>query len=162
MINIETYNLAVQNYSDALYRFIYKSTKDYDLSKDITQDAFTKLWIKKEEVEPEKVKSWLYTTAHNLLLNDIRRKNVIIAHAGNYRQNEITLAPDLQLKDLIDQALQQLPQIQKSVLLLRDLEGYAYDEIGEILELSESQVKVYLFRARVKIKELLKNKLVLS
>jgi RNA polymerase sigma-70 factor (ECF subfamily) len=49
-----------------------------------------------------------------------------------------------------------LPPIQKSIILLRDLEGYSYEEIGDILQLSSSQVKVYLFRARNKIKKQLK------
>ena len=62
-----------------------------------------------------------------------------------------------ELKELIDKSLDQLPELQKSIILLRDLEGYDYKEIGEILDLSESQVKVYLFRGRQKIKETLKN-----
>jgi RNA polymerase sigma-70 factor (ECF subfamily) len=59
-------------------------------------------------------------------------------------------------KQVVDRALSILPPIQKSIILLRDLEGYTYDEIGEILALSPSQVKVYLFRARNKIKKQLK------
>ena len=59
-------------------------------------------------------------------------------------------------KQLIDRAVNILPPIQKSIILLRDLEGYSYEEIGSILELSDSQVKVYLFRARNKIKKQLK------
>lgn len=55
---------------------------------------------------------------------------------------------DYDLKDALDHALNQLPQIQKSVVLLRDYEGYSYEEIGQLANLSESQVKVYLFRAR--------------
>jgi RNA polymerase sigma-70 factor (ECF subfamily) len=57
---------------------------------------------------------------------------------------------------VVDRALSILPPIQKSVVLLRDLEGYSYEEIGDILQLSPSQVKVYLFRARNKIKKQLK------
>ena len=57
---------------------------------------------------------------------------------------------------VVERAVSILPPIQKSIILLRDLEGYSYDEIGEILDLSPSQVKVYLFRARTKIKKQLK------
>jgi RNA polymerase sigma-70 factor (ECF subfamily) len=56
----------------------------------------------------------------------------------------------------VNRAVAILPPVQKSVILLRDLEGYSYEEIGKILELSDSQVKVYLFRARNKIKKQLK------
>lgn len=57
---------------------------------------------------------------------------------------------------LVDRAVSILPPVQRSIILLRDLEGYTYEEIGEILTLSPSQVKVYLFRARNKIKKQLK------
>jgi len=56
------------------------------------------------------------------------------------------------LKEILDKTLDALPHLQKSIILLRDLEGYNYQEIGEMLELTESQVKVYLFRGRQKIK----------
>jgi len=62
-----------------------------------------------------------------------------------------------EMKEIIEKCLAQLPPVQKSIILLRDLEGYNYKEIGEILELSEAQVKVYLFRARNKIKKQLKD-----
>ncbi len=65
--------------------------------------------------------------------------------------------PNLALQDLLEKSLLQLSDVQRSILLLRDLEGYAYDEIGEILGLNEAQVKVYLFRARLKVKEQLKD-----
>lgn len=68
----------------------------------------------------------------------------------------------MELKEVVDHCLELLPPIQKSVLLLRDLEGYDYAEIGKILNLSESQVKVYLFRARTKIKNHLKDLSVLA
>ncbi len=66
-----------------------------------------------------------------------------------------------ELQDLLEVALSTLSTTQKSILLLRDSEGYDYKEIGEILKLNESQVKVYLFRARKKIKKYLKDLTVL-
>jgi RNA polymerase sigma-70 factor (ECF subfamily) len=68
----------------------------------------------------------------------------------------------IELKEIVDNALELLTPIQRSVILLRDLEGYDYAEIGQILNLNESQVKVYLFRARQKIKNHLKDLTVLS
>ena len=56
------------------------------------------------------------------------------------------------LKEVLDAALERLPEIQKSVILLRDYEGYSYEEIGEITDLNESQVKVYIYRARIFLK----------
>jgi RNA polymerase sigma-70 factor (ECF subfamily) len=57
------------------------------------------------------------------------------------------------LKEVLRDALDKLPEIQKSVIMLRDYEGYDYKEIGEITNLSESQVKVYIYRGRVALKE---------
>ena len=62
---------------------------------------------------------------------------------------------NLDLQTQLDEALDQLPEIQLTVVLLRDYEGYAYDEIGEITNLTESQVKVYIFRARKRLQEIL-------
>jgi RNA polymerase sigma-70 factor (ECF subfamily) len=59
------------------------------------------------------------------------------------------------LKEVLNEAVNQLPEIQRSVLLLRDYEGYSYKEIGEITDLNESQVKVYIYRARIFMKNYL-------
>jgi RNA polymerase sigma-70 factor (ECF subfamily) len=59
-------------------------------------------------------------------------------------------------KQVIDLMVASLPPLQKSILLLRDLEGYTYEEIGDLLAIPPAQVKVYLFRARLKIKKQLK------
>lgn len=65
--------------------------------------------------------------------------------------------PNHDLKEVIEDCLAGLPEIQKSILMLRDYEGYDYKEIGEILDLNESQVKVYLFRARNKMQAIIKD-----
>lgn len=56
------------------------------------------------------------------------------------------------LKEVLNEALNKLPEVQRSVVMLRDYEGYSYEEIGNIMELNESQVKVYIFRARTFLK----------
>ena len=69
---------------------------------------------------------------------------------------------EFELKEIIDKALNELPEQHKTILLLRDYEGYNYKEIGEIMKLNESQVKVYLFRARKKVKEQIKDLTILK
>jgi RNA polymerase sigma-70 factor (ECF subfamily) len=71
-------------------------------------------------------------------------------------ENTATATSSFESKQVVDRIVSILPPIQKSIILMRDLEGYSYDEIGDMLELSPSQVKVYLFRARMKIKKQLK------
>ena len=71
------------------------------------------------------------------------------------KERNQTPIKNMDLQSQLNDALDQLPDIQRTVVLLRDYEGYAYDEIGEITDLSESQVKVYIFRARKRLQEIL-------
>ena len=151
------FNIVVNEHSNKLYGYALKFLRSTEDAKDIVQDVFEKLWINREKVEVEKVKSWMFTTAHNTMLNLINKKQRT-QFPGNDKlpdncRNEFNL---FESKQLVDRAVNILPPIQKSIILLRDLEGYSYEEIGEILHLSDSQVKVYLFRARNKIKKQLK------
>ena len=61
------------------------------------------------------------------------------------------------LKQVVNEAVSKLPEVQKSVIMLRDYEGYSYEEIGNITGLNESQVKVYIYRARTFLKEYIGN-----
>lgn len=142
--------------SHRLFGFVFKSLGDEEDANDIVQDAFMKLWQHHEKVEPEKAKSWLFTTAYNALINFAKKRGRTARMAEGF---EIGYESKnrFELQEIIDNALKTLPQQQKDILLLRDLEGYNYQEIGEILNLTESQVKVYLFRARKKMKEQIKD-----
>ena len=149
--------MTVKEHSHKLYRFMLKSMNDKDEANDLVQDAFMKLWEHREAVEFTKAKAWLFTTAYNAMINRIK-KSQRTESINNTSVNEpYTSDSSFELRQLINNSLEQLPEIQKSIVLLRDLEGYNYDEIGEILNLNESQVKVYLFRARKKLQEILKN-----
>jgi len=150
-LTLDEYNFSVKSYADGLYRFMLKFT-DAETAKDIVQDCFEKLWLKKETVEGAKVKSYLFTAAYNTMI-DKKRKGKRIDYTDQAPTNhsyEIQLGTDLQ--EILHNAINTLPEIQKTVVILRDYEGYSYEEIGEITGLTESQVKVYIFRARVSLK----------
>jgi RNA polymerase sigma-70 factor (ECF subfamily) len=142
----------VDSYSDSLYRFILKHIKDVDVAKDIVQDTYEKVWRKVNDVESTNAKSYLFTTAHHTLVDYTRKAK----KQGDYNEvAENTLQHSKHysdLKEILNSALDKLPEIQKSVILLRDYEGYDYIEIGKITNLTESQVKVYIFRARAFLK----------
>lgn len=100
----------------------------------------------------------MFTTAHNAMINFATRKGRVkltdeMAEFDSSGKSQTSL---FESQQVVDRAVSILPPIQKSVILLRDLEGYSYKEIADILNLSDSQVKVYLFRARKKIKKQLK------
>ncbi len=156
------YNIAVKTLSHRLFGYVFKSLRDREDSNDIVQDSFMKLWENKHKVDPAKAKAWLFTTAHNALINFVKKRgrSTSLDALNIDRGKEDKHA--FELKDIIDMALSKLPEQQKTIVLLRDYEGYNYSEIGKILKLNESQVKVYLFRARKKIKEQIKDLTILK
>ncbi len=154
-MTVEEYNKSVDLYADGIYRFALKTLKDQDKAKDTVQDTFEKLWVKHSEVSFEKVKSYLFTTAYHASIDSIRKEK----KKGEYESSGIFETSSSEqysdVNEVLNRAVDQLPEIQKSVLLLRDYEGYSYEEIGEMTGLNESQVKVYIFRARLFLKNYL-------
>jgi RNA polymerase sigma-70 factor (ECF subfamily) len=142
------YNKCVDKFADGIYRFVLKNLGQEEPARDVVQDTYEKLWIRAGTVSYEKAKSYLFTTAYRTMIDRIRKEKRLTgleevdfqehAHASQYSG----------LKDALDEALSRLPDIQRSVILLRDYEGYSYKEIGEITGLNESQVKVYIYRGR--------------
>ena len=134
-----------------------KFLRNSEDAQDIVQDVFEKLWINRKKVEAEKAKAWMFTTAHNAMINFVMKKQRMILPGDDLIPETAKMERSVfESSQVVDRAVSILPPVQKSIILLRDLEGYTYDEIGDILELSPSQVKVYLFRARNKIKKQLK------
>ncbi|MBC7382498.1 MAG: RNA polymerase sigma factor [Bacteroidia bacterium] len=146
------YNTCVDYYADSLYRFVLKNIRDKDMAHDVVQDTFEKVWLKVENVEVEKAKSYLFTTGYHTMIDKIRKEKhstMLEDHHEDLVQTENNYSD---LKSILDMALNTLTEIQRSVVLLRDYEGYSYEEIGEITGLNESQVKVYIYRARLALK----------
>lgn len=142
------YNNCVDLHSDSIYRFILKQIGNTDKAHDIVQEAFIRLWKKVSTVNAEKAKSYLFTTAYHCLVDHVRADKRITTLREFNQGGDVSYNSFSDLKEIINEAVDKLPDIQKSVVLLRDYEGYTYKEIGEILNLTESQVKVYIFRAR--------------
>jgi RNA polymerase sigma-70 factor (ECF subfamily) len=152
-MTINEYNQCVDEFSDGIYRFLLKNIRDADIAHDLVQDSFMKLWIKRKEVNFKKSKSYLFSTAYHTMIDFIRKHERITKLDGHELQNASTEDTYSDLKEILDFAVQQLPDIQRSVVLLRDYEGYSYKEIGEITGLNEAQVKVYIYRARLFLKK---------
>ena len=151
-MTVEEYNKSVDLFSDGIYRFILKNIKDEDNAKDIVQDTYEKLWVRSSEVSFEKVKSYLFSTAYHTMIDKIRKEKRMVN--SDYIEESSYLHTDsyTDLNEVLNEAINRLPEIQRSVILLRDYEGYSYQEIAEITNLSESQVKVYIYRGRMALK----------
>lgn len=150
----QQYNHCVDTYSDGLYRFALKNMKNTDDAMEVVQNTFEKLWIKKADVDFDRVKSYIYTVAYHNMVDIWREAKRVTEITPEMENNNIESRSSeyFGLKKILDKALQQLPEIQRTVITLRDYEGYSYTEIGEITNLNESQVKVYIFRARQTLK----------
>lgn len=156
-MNAREYNIAVENYADNIYRFALKHLRNEMSAKDIVQETFLKVWEKHETVENEKIKSYLFTTAYHAIVDFVKKekRSGDIEKIGFEKASTDSadfLANQSDLKRALDKALNSLPEIQKTVVLLRDYEAYSYEEIANITDLTESQVKVYIFRARQSLK----------
>jgi RNA polymerase sigma factor (sigma-70 family) len=152
-MTVNDYNRCVNQHADAVYRFLLKNIRDKEKARDLVQDSFEKLWINVEQVSAEKAKSYLFTTAYHKLIDqtrvDKRMADWETVNMSEYSHSE-------QYSDVMEklgQGVARLPADQRSVILLRDYEGYSYKEISEMTGLSEAQVKVYIYRARVFLKE---------
>ena len=154
-MTVSEYNTCVDKHSDGVYRFILKNIKDSDKAKDIVQESFVRLWDRVANINNEKAKSYLYTIAYHCFIDTVRKekRNVSMEEMSINSHAEMNTFSDH--KEIINEAVDKLPEIQRSVVLLRDYEGYSYKEIGEITRLTEAQVKVYIYRARIFLKKYL-------
>lgn len=149
----EEYNKCVDDFSDGVYRFVLHNMRDEDKAKDVVQDSFVKMWEKVADIDYKKGRSYLFTTAYHTMIDTIRREKKMTSFDDIEYSQAAGSKEFLGLKEIVRDAVNKLPEIQRSVVLLRDYEGYSYEEIGEITGLNESQVKVYIYRARLFLKE---------
>ncbi len=139
------YNVCVDQYADGLYRFALRLVESEVLAQDVVQDAFVRLWEKRHEVDGAKAKSYLFTSVYHASVDVIRRRRPTEDVAACSESYE-TLNHDV--REVLNRGMALLPEVQRTAIMLRDYEGYSYAEIGEIAHLSETQVKVYIHRAR--------------
>ena len=149
------YNECVNTYADNVYRFIVKNLRHEEDARDVVQTAFEKMWRNRNEVDAQRSKSYLFTVAYHQMIDHIRKVKRIHLKEEFSEESKVQDKPANNLKKVLEEALGRLGETQRSLVLLKDYEGYSYEEIGKITGLSESQVKVYLHRARVQLKEYL-------
>lgn len=149
----KNYNECVTLYADNVFRFIVKNLKHEEDARDIVQTTFEKLWKHRSTVEFEKSKAFLFTIAYNQMIDHIRKNKRINLKATFSEETKVVYQTTNDAKKVLMNALNKLNETQRSLVMLKDYEGYSYEEIGEIMNLNASQVKVYLHRARLTLRE---------
>lgn len=149
------YNQCVNQYADNVYRFIVKNLRHEEDARDVVQTAFEKMWMNRNDVDYSKCKSYLFTVAYHQMIDHLRKVKRVTLKDDFPEETHITDRPAHNTKKILEAALARLNETQRSLVLLKDYEGYSYEEIGKITGLTESQVKVYLHRARIQLKNYL-------
>lgn len=144
------YNECVNLYADNVYRFILKNLRNPEDARDVVQSAFEKMWRNRDNVVPDKSKSYLFTIAYNQMIDHIRKvKRMSLQDEFSETCLGVNQQHSKNVYKTLHDALNRLNETQRSLVMLKDYEGYSYEEIGKITGLNESQVKVYLHRARI-------------
>jgi RNA polymerase sigma factor (SigM family) len=158
-----------KQHARTLYFYLLKLSGSPQLAEDLTQETFVRATISLHEYEGEEARAWLFKVARNAYLDEWRkqkrRKSTPVLSlftskeemVSPYGLPEETLLIKEQYKQLED-LLYFLPEQYRSILYLREYEGFSYQEIMEALQLTEEQVKVTLYRSRKRLANLAKQK----
>ena len=151
------YRQWVKEYQDQAWSLARFLLKDAQEAEDATQDAFVKLWHNQDKIDPEKVKPWLMKVTRNGCLDRLRRRRENVEFNESYMAGEASgPMQDVSANELggwLKRAIEGLKEPYRSLVILRDVQQNSYEEVAGMLELSLSQVKVYLHRARKELRE---------
>jgi len=144
---------------DKVFRLAKRLLISIDEAEDATQELFLKLWKNKNKlVEYRNVEAFAMTMTKNYCLDQLKAKrsnNLKLVHS-NYKDNNISLEKSIELKDCVSRVhklIEALPEKQKIIIQLRDIENFEFEEIGKILDLQPTAVRVSLSRARKTIRK---------
>jgi RNA polymerase sigma-70 factor (ECF subfamily) len=151
-------------FKDKVYRLAKRLLVSKEEAEDATQEILIRLWNNNEKIEDYKnVEAYSMTMTKNLCLDRLKSKqaqNLKIVHS-NYQDHNVSLQKQVELNDSVDwvsKIMEELPEQQKIIVQLRDIEEYDFDEIAKVLEMNETAVRVALSRARKTIREKLTKK----
>lgn len=155
-MTVKEYNQCVRRFGDDLYRFALRYCTINVAAEDAVQDVFVALWSVRGNIDAKTAKGWLIRVLYRHLIDEHRHeqtmRRAITDTDEEYRQHD-----SFEIRDAMSRALSELPEQQRALVLLRDLEGYDYAEMANLTGLSEQQVGVYLWRARKTLKKLLED-----
>lgn len=160
-MNLEAFQNRILPTKNKLFRFALKFLGNEEDAKDIVQEVFIRIWNGRDQMhEVQNWEAWCMRITKNLSLDRIRsltrKQTQPIENVFHVQHESLSPHESTELKESmirIDQFIAALPEKQRQIIHLRDVEGYSYNEICEILELDMNQVKVNLFRARNAVRE---------
>lgn len=155
------YQQWVSEYQDQVWSLARYLLKDNAEAEDVTQEAFTRLWRDRSKVAKQPVRPWLLKVTRNLCLDRHRRQRPEVEYSDHIQQGQNSPEPDQPLADYqraelgrsLAQAVADLGEPYRSLVVLHDIHQHSYEEVAIVTELSLDQVKVYLFRARRKLRQ---------
>lgn len=170
---IEAYEILVKRYKDPLMNFVFRFVGDKDASTDIVQDTMIKFYLNKDSYKSfAKFSTWIYTIAGNLAKNELKRRkrrNIISLSSSDEEDSKVVQIEDKSFIEpdrvadsnmkskIIEKALSKVKDVYKEVVVLRDIQGFSYEEIAEITNLSIGTVKSRINRGRTQLQKLLQN-----
>ncbi len=171
--NTQGFNELIARYQKPLFHFILRIVRDQDEARDVLQETFVRFYRSLPKLQEDRnLKSWLYQTANNLSIDWLRKRKpdrvfavdhqdpsflAIVDHSEAERPDTpVQQYQKKQIQETVLQAIEQLPQKQRTMMTLRSCKGLSIKEIAEIMECSEKTVGTTLFNARKKLMKLLK------
>ena len=164
-MSLEAFESRVLPVKDKLFRFALRMLKDEEEAKDVVQEVLIRIWDRRNDLDSvENIEAWCMRITRNLSIDRLKSKHMsktsTLKEDFDIVEKQKSPLEKLEMGDLISRIkkfIENLPDKQKRIIQLRDIEGFSYKEIGEILEIDINQVKVNLFRARKSVKENLLN-----
>lgn len=144
---------------DKMFRLAHRITLSQEEAEDVVQDTMERLWRERDNFSLiNSIEAWTLHLVRNLSLDRLKRsgRNTVALDAERDAAPVAGTDQQVEMEEkmrIVREAMDRLPEIQRSIMQLRDIEGKTYTEIAEILQISESQVKVYLHRGREKVKK---------
>jgi RNA polymerase sigma factor (sigma-70 family) len=157
------YSSVFESYFKLLRNFLIYRYRNQEFADDIAQNAFVILWENCKSLKTEQAKSFLYTTAIRLSLNQIKHNKVVSNFEIVSKPNSINqespefLLEEIELKVLLENAINNLPEKQRTVFLMNRFENQSYSEIASILDLSVKAVEKRMHLALVSLRKIVRN-----
>lgn len=157
-----TYTAIFKEYAKTLHNYLYYKTGNLSLTKDLTQEAFTRLWKNCASVLPQNAKGYVFKTANNLLINEYKHQKVVLQHKAIPTVDRTNESPEFllqekELKARLEQAIADLPEKQRIVFLMSRIDKKTYKEIAEIIGISKQAVEKRMYNALDKLRQIMVN-----